>query len=192
MKVAYLSHGLQHLCRISLTSPVRHITHDSLKKLFVVLDAENRLHFYREDGLYSSSQKAPAPMVGLLYATQVNHFVAWEEGGLQVLDCTFNLLSQVQSTWPIRCGLYSLLLNQIVTAGDGNLTVWAFRYGFRSLQCRTVVREGLGPCDVFTRIVLDGSSIVSQRCFASCGTGAASFSISTGHLIAFKKELHSR
>ncbi|XP_061463192.1 WD repeat-containing protein 97 [Rhineura floridana] len=192
MKVTYLSHGLQHLCRIALVSPVRYVTHDSHKRIFVVLDSENMLHFVREDGSYKSGKRAPAPMTGLLYATQVNQFVAWDDGGLQVLDSGFQLLSQVQSTLPIRCGLYSEYLNRIVTAGDGNFTIWDFRYGFRSLQCRVIVTEGLGPGDVFSHLALDASSTDPHRCFASCDTGAAAFDVSKGKLMSFKKELHSR
>ncbi|XP_066479148.1 WD repeat-containing protein 97 [Tiliqua scincoides] len=191
-KVLHLSHGLQHLAHISLVNPVRHITHDALKQHFVVLDSENMLHFLREDGSYKSCQRAPTPMMGLLYATQVDQFVAWTEGGLQVLDSGFHLLSQVQSALPIRCGLYSELLNRIVTAGDRNVTIWDFRYGSRSLQCRLALSEGLGPSDVFSRLALDASGTSPQRCFASCGTGVAVFDITKGKLLSFRKELHSR
>ncbi|XP_053105113.1 WD repeat-containing protein 97 isoform X2 [Hemicordylus capensis] len=192
MKVARLSHGLQHLDRVVFPSPVRHVAYDVLRHLFVVLDSENRLHLLKEDGTYKSCKRAPAPMLGLVYATQVDQFVAWEAGSLQVLDSSFLLLSQVQANLPIRCGLYSELLNQIVTAGDGNVTIWGFRYGFRTLQCRVALREGLGPHDIFNRLALDTSGVSPQRCFASCGTGAATLDITQGKLLSFKKELHSR
>ncbi|KAL8181428.1 UNVERIFIED_CONTAM: hypothetical protein K2H54_001560, partial [Gekko kuhli] len=192
MKVAYLSHGLQHLAHFTLLHPVCHVTHDCLKKVFVVLDAENGLHFYKEDGVYLSSRRAPVPMAGLLYASQVEHFVAWDTGALRVLDSSFGVLSEAQSGLPIRCGLYSELLNRVVTAGDGNLTVWGFRYGSRSLQCRATISEGLGPSAIFSRLALDTSGTEPQRCFASCETGAAAFDVSGGTLISFETKLHSR
>ncbi|XP_077209592.1 WD repeat-containing protein 97 [Paroedura picta] len=192
MKVAYLSHGLQHLCRISFLSPVRHVTHHSLQKVLVVLDADNGLHSYTEDGFYLSSRRAPVPMAGLLYASQVDRFVAWDRGALRVLGSSFEVLSEVLSALPICCGLYSELLNRIVTAGDGNLTIWGFRYGSRSLQCRALVSGGLGPSVVFSHLALDTSGTEPQRCFASCDTGAAAFEISEGSLISFKTNLHSR
>lgn len=192
MKVAHLSHGLQHLARIRLVSPVRDITHDALKQQFVVLDSENLLHFLREDGTYKNCRRAPTPMEGLLYASEVDQFVAWTEGGLQVLDSSFHLVSQVPSAVPIRCGLYSELLNRVVTAGDRNVTIWGFRYGARSLQCRLSLSEGLGPSDVFSRLALDASGKSPQRCFASCGTGVAVFDVAQGKLLSFRKELHSR
>ncbi|XP_060099017.1 WD repeat-containing protein 97 [Heteronotia binoei] len=192
MKVTYLSHGLQHLRHISLLNPVLHIAHDCLKKVFVVLDTENGLHWYKEEGLYVSSRRAPVPMEGLLYASQADRFVAWDKGGLRVLNSGFEVLSEVQSALPIRCGLYSALLNRVVTAGEGNLAVWGFRYGYRSLQCRTIISEGLGPSAVFCRLALDTSGTEPQRCFASCDTGAAAFDVSGGTLISFKTKLHSR
>ncbi|XP_062987459.1 WD repeat-containing protein 97 [Elgaria multicarinata webbii] len=192
MKVAYLSHGLQHLCRVAFASPVRHVAHDSLRRIFVVLDSANLLHFLKEDGTYRSCKRAPAPMAGLLHATEVDRFVAWDKGGLQVLDSDFQPLSQVQSTVPIRCGRYSEQLNRIVTVGEGNLTLWDFRYGFRSLHCLITVSQGLVPSDAFRHLVLGGGSAGSQRCFAACDTGAAAFDVSKGKLLSFKKELHSR
>ncbi|XP_054840358.1 WD repeat-containing protein 97 [Eublepharis macularius] len=192
VKVSYLSHGLQHLCHITLLSPVRHVTHNCLKKVFVVLDAADSLHFYREDGSYLSSRGAPLAMRGLLYASQADRFVAWDKDGLQVLDSSCKVLSEVQSALPIRCSIYSELLNRIVTAGDGNLTIWAFRYGCRSLQCRFTISEGLGPSNLFSHLALDASGAEPQRCFASCDTGAAAVDISSGALIAFETKLHSR
>ncbi|XP_042320428.1 WD repeat-containing protein 97 [Sceloporus undulatus] len=190
MKVAFLSHGLQHISRIALRSPVRHVTHDSLKRLFVALDTENMLHFLREDGSYKSCSRAPVPLMGLLYATEVDRFVGWDEGSLQVLDSQFQPLSQAQSTWPIRCGLYCEQLNRIVTAGEGNLTLWDFRYSYRSLQCRLTLT--LGSSEVVSRLALDGTSKKAPRCFACYGTGVAAFDISKGQLLSFKRELHSR
>ncbi|XP_063156087.1 WD repeat-containing protein 97 [Candoia aspera] len=193
MKTTYLSHGLQHWCRLVLASPVRHVTHDSQRKAFVVLDSANTLHLLTEDGCCRGSVKGPAPMAGVLYVSQVDQFVAWDAGGLQVLDPHFRLLSQVQSLLPIHCSIYSEQLNRIVTAGDGNLTLWDFRYGFRSLQCHASVRTGLGPHDVFVRLALDSSSSEPQRCFASCDAGVATFDIARGgNLLAFKTTLHSR
>ncbi|KAM6458487.1 WD repeat-containing protein 97 isoform 3-T3 [Liasis olivaceus] len=192
MKTTYLSHGLQHQCRIVLASPVRHVTHDSQRRAFVVLDSGNTLHLLAEDGSCRGSVKGPAPMMGVLYASQVDRFVAWDAGGLQVLDSHFQLLSQVRSPLPVRCGIYSEQLNQVVTAGDGNLALWIFRYGFRSLQCHASVSAGLGPQDVFSRLALDAGSSEPSRCFASCATGAAAFDVSRGALLAFKTELHSR
>ncbi|XP_048338636.1 WD repeat-containing protein 97 [Sphaerodactylus townsendi] len=192
MKLAHLSHGLQRMGRITLLHPVRHVTHDCLKKVFVVLDTESSLHLYKEDGFYVSSRRGPMAMMGLLYATQADHFVAWHEGGLWVLDSGFKVLSEVQSALPISCGLYSQLLNRIVTAGQGNLAIWAFRGGYRSLHCCVTVSEGLGPGDVFSHLALDTSRTEPQRCFASCDTGAAAFDLSRGTLISFKTKLHSR
>ncbi|XP_070796275.1 WD repeat-containing protein 97 [Pituophis catenifer annectens] len=193
MKTLHLSHGLQHQCRIVLPSPVRHVTYDLQRRAFVVLDAANTLHLLTEDGCCRDRVKGLATMTGILYASHVNQFVAWFTGGLQVLDSHFQLLSQVPSALPIRCGIYSKQLNRIVTAGDGNLTLWSFRYGSRSLQCRASVSASLGPTDLFVRLALDtGSTSEPHRCFASCATGVATFDISRGNLLAFRTKLHSR
>lgn len=193
MKTLHLSHGLQHQCRVVLASPVRHVTHDLQRRAFVVLDSANMLHLLTEDGCCRGSVEGLVPMTGILYASHVNQFVAWDAGGLHVLDSHFQLLSQVPSVLPIRCGIYSKQLNRIVTAGEGNLTIWSFRYGSRSLQCRASVSTGLGPSDLFLHLVLDTASTSEpQRCFASCATAVATFDISRGNLLAFRTKLHSR
>uniref|UniRef100_A0A670ZUH2 WD repeat domain 97 n=1 Tax=Pseudonaja textilis TaxID=8673 RepID=A0A670ZUH2_PSETE len=191
MKTLHLSHGLQHQCRIVLASPVCHVTYDLQRRAFVVLDAADTLHLLTEDGCCQGSVKGPAPMKGILYASHVNQFVAWDTGALQVLDSHFQPLSQMPSALPIRCGIYSKQLNRIVTAGDGNLTLWSFRYGSRSLQCRASVSTGLGPTDRFAHLALDtGSPSEPHCCFASCATGVATFDISKGNLLAFRTKLH--
>ncbi|ETE59510.1 WD repeat-containing protein, partial [Ophiophagus hannah] len=193
MKTLHLSHGLQHQCRIVLASPVCHVTYDLQRRAFVVLDEANTLHLLTEDGCCQGRVKGQAPMTGILYASHVNQFVAWDTGGLQVLDSHFQLLSQMPSALPIHCGIYSKRLNRIVTAGDGNLTLWSFRYGSRSLQCRASVSTGLGPTDLFAHLALDtGSTSEPHCCFASCATGVATFDISRGNLLAFRTKLHSR
>uniref|UniRef100_A0A452IK65 Uncharacterized protein n=1 Tax=Gopherus agassizii TaxID=38772 RepID=A0A452IK65_9SAUR len=190
LKPAQLTHGLQHLRHLSFLQPVRHVAYNSSASLLVVLDAESQLHLHKEDGWLSHSTQAPEPIVGLLYATQVNKYVAWDQGSLQVLGPAFEMLSKVLAPHGIRCCCYSPELNQVVTAGAGSLSVWVFRYGFRQLQCQATVQQGLSPRDTFTQLALDTG--VPQTCFAVCGTGVAVFNISQGELLTFQRDLHNR
>ncbi|XP_067323305.1 WD repeat-containing protein 97 [Anolis sagrei] len=190
MKVAYLSHGLQHLSHLVLDSPVRYVTHDPLRGLFMALDSENKLHFLREDGSLKGSARTPVPMMGLLYAAEVDQFVSWDAGGMHVLDARLQPLSQVPSAWPIHCGLYCQELNRIVMAGERTLTLWDFRYGHRSLHCCRSI--DLGSEDTITHLVLDATSAKAPRCFVSYSTGVAAFDISKGRLLSSKRNLHSR
>ncbi|XP_043365784.1 WD repeat-containing protein 97 [Dermochelys coriacea] len=190
LKAAQLIHGLQHLRHLSFPQPVRHVAYNSSASLLVVLDAESQLHLHKEDGWFSHSSQAPGPIAGLLYATQVNKYVAWDQGSLQVLGPDFKVLSKVLAPHGIRCCHYSPELNQVVTAGAGSLSTWAFRYGFRQLQCQTTVQRGLSPRDTFSRLALDTG--IPQTCFAACGTGVAVFNISQGELLTFQRDLHNR
>uniref|UniRef100_A0A8C4VGF9 Uncharacterized protein n=1 Tax=Gopherus evgoodei TaxID=1825980 RepID=A0A8C4VGF9_9SAUR len=190
LKPAQLTHGLQHLRHLSFLQPVRHVAYNSSASLLVVLDAESQLHLHKEDGWLSHSTQAPEPIVGLLYATQVNKYVAWDQSSLQVLGPAFEMLSKVLAPHGIRCCCYSPELNQVVTAGAGSLSVWVFRYGFRQLQCQATVQQGLSPRDTFTQLALDTG--VPQTCFAVCGTGVAVFNISQGELLTFQRDLHNR
>ncbi|XP_039381385.1 WD repeat-containing protein 97 isoform X9 [Mauremys reevesii] len=190
LKPAQLTHGLQHLRHLSFPQPVRHVAYNSSASLLVVLDAESQLHLHKEDGWLSHGTQAPEPIVGLLYATQVNKYVAWDQGSLQVLGPAFEVLSKVLAPHGIRCCCYSPELNQVVTAGAGSLSIWAFRYGFRQLQCQATVQQGLSPRDTFTRLALDTG--VPQTCFAACDTGVAAFNISQGELLTFQRDLHNR
>ncbi|XP_065438353.1 WD repeat-containing protein 97 isoform X2 [Chrysemys picta bellii] len=190
LKAAQLTHGLQHLRHLSFPQPVRHVAYNSSTSLFVVLDAESQLHLHKEDGWFSHGTQAPEPIAGLLYATQVNKYVAWDQGSLQVLGPAFEVLSKVLAPHGICCCRYSPELNQVVTAGAGSLSIWAFRYGFSQLQCQATVQQGLSPRDTFTRLALD--TCVPQKCFAACGTGVAVFNISQGELLTFQRDLHNR
>ncbi|CAM5087797.1 unnamed protein product [Eretmochelys imbricata] len=190
LKAAQLTHGLQHLRHLSFPQPVRRVAYNSSASLFVVLDAESQLHLHKEDGWFSHSTQAPEPIAGLLYATQVNKYVAWDQGSLQVLSPDFEVLSKVLAPHGIRCCHYGPELNQVVTAGAGSLSVWAFRYGFRQLQCQATVQQGLSPRDTFSRLALDTG--IPQTCFAACGTGVAVFNLSQGELLTFQRDLHNR
>ncbi|KAM9165664.1 WD repeat-containing protein 97, partial [Pangshura tecta] len=190
LKPAQLTHGLQHLRHLSFLQPVRHVAYNSSASLLVVLDAASQLHLHKEDGWFSHGTQTPEPIVGLLYASQVNKYVAWNQGSLQVLGPAFEVLSKVLAPHGIRCCCYSPELNQVVTAGAGSLSVWAFRYGFCQLQCQATVQQGLSPRDTFTRLALDTG--VPQTCFAACDTGVAAFSISQGELLTFQRDLHNR
>ncbi|XP_074980955.1 WD repeat-containing protein 97 isoform X2 [Caretta caretta] len=190
LKAAQLTHGLQHLRHLSFPQPVRQVAYNSSASLFVVLDAESQLHLHKEDGWFSHSTQAPEPIAGLLYATQVNKYVAWDQGSLQVLSPDFEVLSKVLAPHGIRCCHYGPELNQVVTAGAGSLSVWAFRYGFRQLQCQATVQQGLSPRDTFSRLALDTG--IPQTCFAACGTGVAVFNLSQGELLTFQRDLHNR
>ncbi|XP_067416156.1 WD repeat-containing protein 97 [Emydura macquarii macquarii] len=190
LKAAQLTHGLQHLRRLSFPQPVQHVAYDSHARLFVVLDAQSQLHLHKDDGWFSRSARAPEPIAGLLYAAQVNKYVAWDQDSLQVLGPAFEILSKVRAPHSTCCCLYSPQLNQVVTAGAGSLSVWAFRYGFRQLQCQATVQLGLSPQDAFARLALDTG--VPQTCFAACGTGVAVFNISEGELRTFQRDLHNR
>ncbi|CAM5107278.1 unnamed protein product [Natator depressus] len=190
LKAAQLTHGLQHLRHLSFPQPVRRVTYNSSASLFVVLDAESQLHLHKEDGWFSHSTQAPEPVAGLLYATQVNKYVAWDQGSLQVLGPDFEVLSKVLAPHGIRCCHYGPELNQVVTAGAGSLSIWAFRYGSRQLQCQATVQQGLSPRDTFSRLALDAG--IPPTCFAVCGTGVAVFSLSQGELLTFQRDLHNR
>lgn len=190
LKAAQLTHGLQHLRHLSFPQPVRRVAYNSSASLFVVLDAESQLHLHKEDGWFSHSTQAPEPIAGLLYATQVNKYVAWDQGSLQVLGPDFEVLSKVLAPHGIRCCHYDPEINQVVTAGAGSLSIWAFRYGFRQLQCQATVQQGLSPRDTFSRLALDTG--IPQTCFAACGTGVAVFNLSQGELLTFQRDLHNR
>ncbi|XP_075772709.1 WD repeat-containing protein 97 [Pelodiscus sinensis] len=190
LKAAQLTHGLQHVRHLSFPQRLRQVAYNSRAGLFVVLDEQSRLHLHKEDGWLGHSAPALGPLAGLLYASQVDKYVAWDQASLQVLGPAFEVLSKVPAPHGVRCCLYSPVLTQVVTAGAGSLSIWAFRYGSRQLHCQLTVQQGLCPHDAFTRLALDTGA--RQQCYAACGTGLAVLSVSQGKLLTYQRDLHTR
>ncbi|XP_043923687.1 WD repeat-containing protein 97 isoform X2 [Protopterus annectens] len=192
-KPVCLSHGIHHFRRMLLHQTVYSVTYNKTRREYICLDSSKALHIYLHDGRLKQTLSAPEPFTGIVYASHFKQYVAWNlKEYLKVLNAEFEVISTAKSTYAVHCCQYSEDLNEIVTAGNGHVSVWSFRFGHRYLVCRKLMREGFSVLDKFSHITLDKARGRFQRCFAVCETGVAVFNLQEGTLITYKKELHLR
>ncbi|XP_078280047.1 WD repeat-containing protein 97 [Rhinoraja longicauda] len=194
-----LRHGLQLVQRVRFKKDVQHIMFNVVSKEFVCMVSKTLVHVYKSDGRRTMELSLNQPLEGLVYAQHIDRFVGWNRcRQLKVLSSDFQTISVNQADHSVTCCCYNQDLNEIVTAGAGNVCSWHFFFGCRDLMCGTVVTDGLTQDDVFTQLVLDrypasvSTATSGQRCYAVCHTGVAAFNLTKGTLLTYQKNLHTR
>ncbi|XP_032900969.1 WD repeat-containing protein 97 isoform X2 [Amblyraja radiata] len=194
-----LEHGLQLVQRVRFKRDIQHIMFNVVSKEFVCMVSKTKVHIYQSDGRKTLELSLREPLEGLVYAKHIDRYVGWNRcPQLKVLSSDFQTLSVNQAGHSVTCCCYNQDLNQIVTAGAGNVCCWHFFFGCRDLLCGTVVTDGLTQEDVFTHLVLERcpasmpAATIDQRCYAVCRTGVAAFNLTKGTLLSYEKHLHGR
>ncbi|XP_064410516.1 WD repeat-containing protein 97 [Latimeria chalumnae] len=188
-----LRHGLQHVRHTSYEHLVHHVTLNSVTQEFISVDTQNIISVYLPNGQLKDTFLAPMPVMGIIYASQSDRYVAWDsDRKLMVLGTNFQMLSDLQLSLPLQCCRYNMEANEIVMSVAGTISAWRFRFGYRYLVCRMAISEGLTIQDVFHHIIVLKSRHRFQRCFAVCGCDVAVFNLTAGTLMEYKKGLHLR
>ncbi|XP_078390449.1 WD repeat-containing protein 97-like [Cetorhinus maximus] len=194
-----LEHGIQHVQRVMFKKPINHVFYNITNKEYVCLISKTGVCIYFCDGRKKQELTLQEPLEGMVYARQINRYVAWSIGSrMKVLGPDFQTISSVRSKRSITCCLYNEDLNEIVTAGIGNVCTWHFYFGCRELMCASTVSEGLTGQDVFTELALERAPVMSsalphtQRCYAVCGKGVAVIDLPKATLLSYEKRLHDR
>ncbi|XP_062898591.1 WD repeat-containing protein 97-like [Mobula hypostoma] len=194
-----LEHGLQHVQRAQLMRDVHHVMFNVVTQEFICMLSSTDICIYHCDGRKTRELSLAEPLEGLLYSHKVNQYVGWNQcPQLKVLSPDFRTLSVNQARHSISCCCYDREMNQIVTAGMGNVCSWRFYFGCRDLVCNVAVTQGLAETDAFTDLVVEVCPVSTlpaarvQRCYAVCKTGVASFDLTKGILLAYEKHLHER
>ncbi|XP_039609721.1 WD repeat-containing protein 97 [Polypterus senegalus] len=185
-----LTHGIQQVRHLSSTSPICHMTYNWNAKKFVSLDSEGCLRIYHYDGRLMDNVTVTQHFKGISSTMLPDHYVAWgSENSLFVLNADFHIVSNVQATQDIQICAASEWLEEVVTAGAGNICFWCIC----PLICKVEITEGLTGNEVFTQLLLPKmDNPGSQKCFAVCRNGVAMFNISKRKLMVHKKDLHLR
>ncbi|XP_043547014.1 WD repeat-containing protein 97-like [Chiloscyllium plagiosum] len=194
-----LEHGLEHVQRVMFKNTIHHIVYNVVTKEFICMKSKTDICVYHCDGRRKQEYILGAPIEGMVYARQINRYVAWNVcPQVKVLGPDFQVISTNRSKESITCCLYNQDLNEIVTAGVGNVCTWHFYFGCRELICASTITKGLTQRDVFTDLALErvpGTTAAmprSQRCYAVCGKGVAVIDLLKATVISYEKRLHSR
>ncbi|XP_067852609.1 WD repeat-containing protein 97-like [Heptranchias perlo] len=194
-----LQHGIHHVQRVNFKKAIHHVIFNVATKEYVCMVSKTGVCIYHCDGRKMQEFTLPDPLEGLVYARRVNQYVAWNAcPQLKVLSADFQTISTNRSRQSITCCLYNEDLNEIVTAGVGNICSWHFYIGCRDLICDSTISKGLTKADVFTQLALERvpapslAPVRAQRCYAVCGTGIAVIDLPKGTVLTYEKQLHLR
>ncbi|XP_072911279.1 WD repeat-containing protein 97-like isoform X2 [Hemitrygon akajei] len=194
-----LEHGLRHVQRVKLMRDVHHVMFNVVTQEFICMLSSTDICIYHCDGRKIRELSLAEPLEGLLYSHKVHQYVGWNHcPQLKVLSPDFRTLSVNQARHSITCCCYDRELNQIVTAGIGNVCSWRFYFGCRDLICNVAITQGLAETDTFTDLVVEVCPVSMlpaahvQCCYAVCKTGVASFDLTKGILLTYEKHLHER
>ncbi|XP_033117217.1 WD repeat-containing protein 97-like isoform X2 [Anneissia japonica] len=186
-------HGVHHLRKINHTNKLQHVFFNSETQEYLTIDC-NGINLFYADGRGKDCIVPEEPVNHIIYAKEVNRYVGWETGGLYVRNFAsdFELISEAKSPFKIFCGLYNQWQTEFITAGEGHVMCWNFRYGAKHLIYRKIAKQDLTAQDRFTLLALEDTASRAQRCFAVCNTGVAVFNLFEGALQSYKKDLHAR
>ncbi|XP_059827568.1 WD repeat-containing protein 97 isoform X2 [Hypanus sabinus] len=194
-----LEHGLRHVQRVKLMRDVHHVMFNVVTQEFICMLSSTDICIYHCDGRKIRELSLAEPLEGLLYSHKVHQYVGWNHcPQLKVLSPDFRTLSVNKARHSITCCCYDRELNQIVTAGTGNVCSWRFYFGCRDLICNVAITQGLAETDTFTDLVVEVCPVSMlpaacvQCCYAVCKTGVASFDLTKGILLTYEKHLHER
>ncbi|XP_067872194.1 WD repeat-containing protein 97 isoform X2 [Heterodontus francisci] len=194
-----LENGIQHVQRVIFKKAIHNVLFNVNTKEYICMVSKTGVCIYHCDGRKKQEFTLREPLEGLVYAQQINRYVAWNTcPQLKVLDSDFQTISTNRSKQTITCCLYNEDLSEIVTAGIGNICSWHFYFGCRDLMCASTITKGLTEHDVFTELALERAPVLAstlprtQRCYAVCGMGVAVFDLPKATLISYEKDLHNR
>ncbi|GCB81156.1 hypothetical protein scyTo_0022465 [Scyliorhinus torazame] len=178
---------------------IHYVLYNITTQEYICMISETAICIYHCDGRKKQELTLQEPIQGLVYAQQINQYVAWTFcPQLKVMSHDFQTISNNWSKQSITCCLYNEDLNEIVTAGVGNVCTWHFYFGCRELMCATTVTKGLTQQDIFTELALERAPVLSlasirtQRCYAVCGKGVAVIDLPKATLLSYEKHLHNR
>ncbi|XP_071957525.1 WD repeat-containing protein 97-like isoform X2 [Antedon mediterranea] len=188
-----VTHGVHHLRKINHVNKIQHVLFNPQTQEYLMVDC-NGINIFHADGRDKDHLVPEEPVDHLIYAKEVKRYIGWETGGLHVRNFAtdFELISEAKSPFKIFCGLYNQWQTEFITAGEGHVTCWNFRYGAKYLIYRKIAKQDLTVKDNFTLLALEDTASRTQRCFAVCHTGVAVFNLFDGILLSYKKDLHVR
>ncbi|PIK43042.1 hypothetical protein BSL78_20096 [Apostichopus japonicus] len=169
-----IAHGVHHLRKINHLDPIRSVLYNSEKAEYLTINNQGFNIFYL-DGRYKDRIEPEEHVDKLLYARSAKRYVGWidDEEYLKVFQDDFELISEAKSPFKISCVAYNDHQGEIVSAGQGHVLSWCFRYGAKHLIQKKITTEGLPANDNYWLIALEETASRTQRCFVACDSNVA-------------------
>ncbi|XP_071824021.1 uncharacterized protein [Apostichopus japonicus] len=188
-----IAHGVHHLRKINHLDPIRSVLYNSEKAEYLTINNQGFNIFYL-DGRYKDRIEPEEHVDKLLYARSAKRYVGWidDEEYLKVFQDDFELISEAKSPFKISCVAYNDHQGEIVSAGQGHVLSWCFRYGAKHLIQKKITTEGLPANDNYWLIALEETASRTQRCFVACDSNVAVVNLFEGTVLSYRKNLHVR
>ncbi|KAM3910182.1 WD repeat-containing protein 97 [Leptodactylus fuscus] len=191
-KPSVLVHGVQLLRRVPMPVPLLFAAHISEKKRLVSVDCAGTLRLHYEDGRLCSSRQLGCLVSGLLYASQLQQYVAWNHQELLLFDSSFISLSRTSVQQGVSVCIYYADSSLVLSAGCGGVIVWSFGHSRRNLVRQQSLSQGMTDEDKVTALAVSITSPHGHTCYAACGTSVWEYDLSDGTLRRVRTHLHAR
>ncbi|KAM4029639.1 WD repeat-containing protein 97 isoform 1-T1 [Anomaloglossus baeobatrachus] len=192
LQPSVLVHGVRLRRRVTVPVPLLCVVYVCQQRILVSLDCAGSVHLYHEDGRFRGSRQLPWPVVGLLYAAQVQQFVAWTHQELLLLDGSFMLLSRAPVQQGVSSCVYHPSTNLVLSGGRGGVNVWSVGHSGRSLVLQRYLSLGMTAEDMVTALTTDTEAPEVHTCYAACRTGVWDYDLEDGTLRRVRPHLHTR
>lgn len=192
VKPVVITHGIHHQRKLNHDEPLKCVVYNAITEEIITVDRQFIRVFYR-DGRRKDIVDPGDQINDFVWSSKSNQYIALtSDQQMKILNSNLEFISTATFQHKINRIACNESFNEIVTAGNGNIASWCFRYGNKYVIPRKIITDGLSMNDVFENITLEGTASKTQKCYASCGTGVAIFNLQEGKLLAYKKDLHVR
>ncbi|CAH2286314.1 WD repeat-containing 97 isoform X1 [Pelobates cultripes] len=192
LQAQVLHHGLHLLLHIPFTNSIKYVAYIPTLHLFVSIDSVGHIQQHDRGGQVGRCVHFMWPLCGILYAWQVQQYVAWSHKELLVLDQSLAMVSRCPVKQGVSCSAYDSGRNHVLSGGCGGVTVWRFSHSTRNLTCHQFLNQGMTEQDRVTVIALDTASALPHTCFAVCRTSVWEYDLNSGNLLRIRRDLHHR
>ncbi|XP_075704684.1 WD repeat-containing protein 97 isoform X2 [Rhinoderma darwinii] len=189
LQPSVLVHGLQSLRQVTFPIQLQYAAYISEQKSLVSVDCAGTLRLHDKDGRVFGTRHLKYPVAGLLYACQVQQYVAWNHQELLLFDESFMFLSRIPVMQDVFSCVYHPGRNLVFSAGYGGVISWSFGQSRRSLVRHQSLNQGMMAEDKVTVLTIDTKS---HTCYAACGTSVWEYDVSDGTLRRVRRHLHNR
>ena len=192
-----LSHGMQEISSVKINrwlsqSPVKSVIQYEATKDYLIVFENGNLCLYENQGsgnqeIYQCKQG----IISVVYTVRPKFYVAvCADFKLRILSQHLKQINEIPYSGTVTGILYNEFVNEVITYGNGAVTIWAFRTAYSVLVQRKIITDQIKPDDLIACANLEKTSSESQRLFLAIKKSVHIFSLLTGFCIKTLGDCH--